>query len=216
MRKDVSIKGLRSISLVFRVWPWYSTWKIQVLQSCTQKNRLQVAKYNDSYFLFFFQQLIQINGLVVKVSHSESDDLGSIPDECWNALRGQFAWYWARQCTDTRAYYIAVLSIISFFWISSVAISRWRVVSLYTTIWLPIIWRTGARSRASPRPHVLAWHMGRDYSDCRALELHFFLISRKYRKKEGFVRDFSKAHAQDWSSTCGQVQAQGPTGQQKG
>ena len=39
---------------------------------------------------------------VVKVSHRESGDMGSIPDECWNALPslGRFAWHWARQCTD--------------------------------------------------------------------------------------------------------------------
>ena len=37
MLSDVSIKGLPSRILVFRVWPWYSTLKIQVLQSCKQK-----------------------------------------------------------------------------------------------------------------------------------------------------------------------------------
>ena len=46
-----------------------------------QKNRLQVAKYDESYIVFF-RVLIHTNGLVVKVSHSEFGYLGSIPDEC--------------------------------------------------------------------------------------------------------------------------------------
>ena len=56
------------------------------------------------------------------------------------------------------------------------------------------------------RPYVQAWHIGKDYGDCRASDLLgadwqpyqwrlFFLISRKYRKNEGLIRDFSKAHA---------------------
>ena len=32
------------------------------------------------------------------------------------------------------------------------------------------------------------------------LWLRLFLISRKYRKNEGLVRYFSKAHAQDWDN----------------
>ena len=50
-------------------------------------------------------------------------------------------------------------------WILSVTISRWQ------TIWLPLIWRAWTRALASNRPHVLAWHIGRDYCDCRASEL---------------------------------------------
>ena len=46
-----------------------------------------------------------------------------------------------------------------------------RVVNLNTTIRLPLFWRTWTRARARTRPHVLAWHMGRDYSYCRASEL---------------------------------------------
>ena len=127
MRWNLSIKGLSAIILVFRVWPWYSTWKIQERQSCTQKKPLQVAKYDGSYTVFF-EQVIRTYGLVVKVSHNESGDMGSIPDECWNALQHlcHFAWHWARQCTGTSAFYIAALSIIFFSWISSVAISPWQ------------------------------------------------------------------------------------------
>ena len=46
-----------------------------------------------------------------------------------------------------------------------------RVVNLNTTIRLALFWRTWTRARAHTRPHVLAWHMGRDYSDSRASEL---------------------------------------------
>ena len=71
-----------------------------------------------------------------------------------------------------------------------------RVVNLNTTIQLPLFWRTSTRARARTRPHVWAWQMGRDYSDCRASELtdlqvsatqwlRIFLIPRKYRKNEG-------------------------------
>ena len=45
-----------------------------------KKNQLQLAKYGETY-TGFFKQLIQTNGLVVKVSSSESGNLGSIPDE---------------------------------------------------------------------------------------------------------------------------------------
>ena len=48
-----------------------------------------------------------------------------------------------------------------------------RVVNLKKTIMIrfPLFWRTWTRARASTCPHVLAWHMGRDYSYCRASEL---------------------------------------------
>ena len=60
--------------------------------------------------------------------------------------------------------------------------------------------------QACTRPHVLAWHKGRDYRYCwhrlslgadrpPGLWLRLFLISRKYREKKGLVRDFFKAHA---------------------
>ena len=81
------------------------------------KKRLQVAKhfkwYDESYTLFF-SRLTRTNGWVVKASRRESGDLGSISIECWNSLPplGHFAWHWARQCTDTRTFYIAALTII--------------------------------------------------------------------------------------------------------
>ena len=52
---------------------------IRVRQSWTQKNRFQMANYDESYAVFF-NQSIRTNGLVVKVSSSEFGDLGSIPE----------------------------------------------------------------------------------------------------------------------------------------
>ena len=50
-------------------------------QQCVTKNQLQVAKYDESYTVFF-KQLIRSYGLVVKTGCRESGDMGSIPDEC--------------------------------------------------------------------------------------------------------------------------------------
>ena len=127
VREDVPIKGLCSRILEFRVWPWYSSWKIRVWQTCMPKNQLQVAKYDESY-TSFFKQLIWTYGLVVKTGCKESGDMGSNLDDCWSPLQclGHFAWHWARQCTDTSAFYIAALSIFFLSWIWSVAISRWQ------------------------------------------------------------------------------------------
>ena len=46
-------QSLHSRIFIFRVWPWYSIWKIQVQQSCTRKNLLQPAKYDESYTVFW-------------------------------------------------------------------------------------------------------------------------------------------------------------------
>ena len=91
------------------------------------KKQLPVSEQVKSYAVFF-HRLTQTHVLVVKVSRREYGDSGSIPAECWKSLPplGHFAWHWARQCTDTHAFYIAALSIIFFSWISSVAISRWQ------------------------------------------------------------------------------------------
>ena len=77
MRYDVSIKGLRSRNLVFRVWPWYSTWKILAQQSCMPKNGLQMAKYGEWYTVFF-EHLIRTYGWLVKTGCRDSGDMGSI------------------------------------------------------------------------------------------------------------------------------------------
>ena len=141
-----------------------------------QKQWLQAAKYDDSH-TFFFEQLIRTNGLEVKMSRSDFGDFGSIPDECWNALPRlrHFVWNWAaaRQCTDTRALYIAALLIIFFLGFRQWRSRADRVVNLNTTSLLPLFWRTWtwALATGSTRPHVRAWHTGRDYSNCRTSEL---------------------------------------------
>ena len=111
---------------------------------------------------------------------------GSNSDDCWNSLQQRAALVILRGTEPvsavsalTRALLI-LLYLFFFYFISSepLAISRWQSckinVNLKTTIGLPLFWRTwtrAARARARTRPHVLAWHMGSDYSDCRALEL---------------------------------------------
>ena len=102
-------------------------------------------------------------------------------------------WVWFSSCVDTfcspsampwwfcvalspsvhwhTRFYIAALSIIFF-----VGFLQWRsradrVVNLNTTISLPLFWRTWTRALAQTRPHLWSWHMGRDYSYCRASEL---------------------------------------------
>ena len=134
----------------------------------------------------FFKPLIRTNVLVVKVSRSESGDLGSFPDEFWKSLPrlGHFAWHCARHravSALTRALFILLCSLkFLFSWISSVSISRWQSCNLNKTIRPPLFWRTWTRARASTCPRVLAWDMGRDYSDCRASEL-------THRQVSGFV-----------------------------
>ena len=133
--------------------------------------------------------MIQANGLVVEVSSSEFGGLGSIPDECWNSLprlghfaaESQFfARHWARQCTDTSTFYIAhnCWALYNFLFLDFVSGDLAQrhadtVVNLNTTTRLPLFWRTWTLARASTCPHasVRAWHIGRDYSDCRGSEL---------------------------------------------
>ena len=118
------IRGLRTRNLEFRAWPWYSTWTILEQQSCTQKNQLQVAKYNESYTVFF-SQLIRTYCLVVNVSCSESVSVGLIPARCWNS-RCPLTILLGTEPVGalTHALYIAALSIFFPPWISSVEISR--------------------------------------------------------------------------------------------
>ena len=128
-------------------------------------------------------------------------DLDSNPARCWNSLLplGHFAWHWARQCTDTLALF-AKLSIICFFldFVRGYFCTD-RAVNFNTTILLPLFWRTWAGALASSRAQVLAWNVGKDHGYCTASELtdcqisgfSFFLMSRKYSKNEGLVRDFA-------------------------
>ena len=123
-----------------------------------------------------FEKSTRTYGLVVKVNHSESGNLGSIPDDCWNSLPplGHFAWHWACQCTvhwHARCLFCCALYNFSFLGFRQWRSRDDRVVNLNTTIWLALFWRTWSRARARTRWHVRAWHMCRDYGDCRASEL---------------------------------------------
>ena len=73
----------------------------------------------------------------------KSGDLDSIPEECWTLRFSHFAWHWARQCTDTRAAYIAALSIFFLLGFRQWRSRADRVVNLNTTIlrWtFPTLW----------------------------------------------------------------------------
>ena len=145
----------------------------------------------------FFNQLIGTYGLVVKTGCRESGYMGSIPDDCGNPLPRlcHFAWHWASQCTYTRSP-LYCCTLYNFFFLG---FRQWqsladRVVNLNTTIQLALFWGTslGTRARARTHPHVLAWQMGRDYSDCRASELTDWQVSGFWRSVASFIPDFSK------------------------
>ena len=123
---NVSSNGLSSKILVFRFWPWYSTWTILERQSCTLKNRSQVAKYNNIPFF---------RSTVTNLLHSGQGALKWVGwlrfDSCrvlkLSAALGHFAWDWARQCTELCAFILVCSLSLSFLsWILSVVISRWQ------------------------------------------------------------------------------------------
>ena len=95
-----------------------------------QKNRLQVAKYDESYTVFF-ETLIRINGSVVKTGCSESDWVGrSRFDSSWvlkrSAAPGPFCVLSPSVHWHALFLYCCALYNSFFNWISSVAISRWQ------------------------------------------------------------------------------------------
>ena len=77
-----------------------------------------------------------------------------------------------------------------------------RIVNLNATILLPLFWRTWTWALASLAhmcwpgtwPEIISIVEPRGWLTARSVA-SFFLISRKYRKNKGLVRDFSKAHA---------------------
>ena len=155
MQKDVLIEGLSSRILVFRVWPWYSTWKIQVQQSCMQKNWLQVEKYVESYNVFFKQLtrlVAESQGTWVLFLKSAENISSTSAILCGTEPVS----------TLTHSLFILLCFLWFFFWGFRLWLScADRVVNLNTTIWLPLFWRTWTRV-------LLAWHMGKDCSHCRA------------------------------------------------
>ena len=175
MLYDVSIKGLCSRILVFRVWPWYSTWTIWVLQYITHKKSVaggEIWPVTYSFFSNWYKPMAQWLRWVAVSLAPWVLFLISAEMLCSASaiLRGTES-----VSAMTLALFILLqcCTLYNFFFLG---FRQWlsradRVVNLNTTIWLPLFWRTWTRARASTRPHVLAWHMGRDYSYCRASEL---------------------------------------------
>ena len=157
------------------------------------------------------------------MSHRESDDLGSIPDVCWNALQRlrHVAWHWARQCTDKRAFYIAALSIIFFldFVSGDLALTELQILKQ------PSDFHCFEELEVGPGPALA--HMCRPGTSAEIIaivEPQSWLTARsmalfipdfsKIQKNESLLRDFSKAHAPGWSYTfplASQPQTQSPS-----
>ena len=108
--------------------PLISTRAIWDRQFCTLKAVRNSSSNMTIHIPFFssncYEPMAEWLRLVVDSLETRVRLLHSAESFC--PRRGHFAWHWARQCTDTRAFYIAALSIIFFSWISSVAISRWQ------------------------------------------------------------------------------------------
>ena len=113
--------------------------------------------------------------------------MGLIPDECWNSLL-RLSHLALSPSVQWPACFLYCCTLYNFKF-CFLGFRQWRSrtdrVVNYTTNWLPLFWRTWTQALASTRPHVLAWHMGRDYSYCRASELTDCQVS-------GFV------HVQAW------------------
>ena len=110
---------------------------------------------------------------MVETSSSESGDMGLIPDECWNSLL-RLSHLALSPSVQWPACFLYCCTLYNFKF-CFLGFRQWRSrtdrVVNYTTNWLPLFWRTWTQALASTRPHVQAWHMGRDYSYCRASEL---------------------------------------------
>ena len=138
----------------------------------------------------------------------ESGDTGSIPVLCWILLllRGHFVWHKARQCTDTRTFYTAALSIIFFF----LGFRQWRsradrVLTLSMNIRLPLFWSTWSPARSPHSATGAGLAHARDYSNCRASELNcksawplLFLELSKILLDNGLLWGVFNPHPQDW------------------
>ena len=157
MRWCISIKGVESRILVYLVWPWYSTRENLRMTILHAKNQFKVAICNE-WSTFFFGRLIWTNGVVVKASSSESDDMGSIPADVENPCH--FAAI-LQGLTRTLLYCRFLYNFFFLIFVSgvvTVAISRWRALTLDVNIQLPLFW--SAWSQARTRLHVQGWGMG--------------------------------------------------------
>ena len=102
--------------------------------------------------------------------------MGSSRAWCWILPRRcHFAWHWARQCIDTRAFYIAALSVFFFLGFRQWRSRTDRVLILNMNIRLALFWRNSSWSptpaRGKDSATCAGLTHGRDYSYCRASEL---------------------------------------------
>ena len=185
----MSIKGLRSRILVYSVWPWYSTLTIQEQQSYMQKIGCRLRN-TTSHTPFFSVKWYEPRAkwTVFKVSHRESCDMGRVlkpsaaPQPFCVALSPSVHWH-------THFLYCCALYNLFFLGFRQWGSRADRVVNVNTTIWLPLFWRTWT---LATRPHVLAWHISRDYSDCRASDSEMTDRQPCARSVASFFPDVSK------------------------
>ena len=148
--------------------------------------KFQVARYEsyDESYTVYFRRSFRTHGSVVKAVCSELGDLGSIlggaetPCSPLAILCGT---------EPVSALTRARLYCCIFYNCSFLGFRQWRsradrFVNLYTSIWLPLFWRTWTWARASNHPHVRGWHMGRYYSQVSGFVFSWFLETTEKTK----------------------------------
>ena len=156
MRWDVSIKGLRSRILVFRVWPWYSTWKIKARQSCMQKigcrwrNKTRHVPFFSSNRYEPMAQWLAIGRLIaeslatwVQILKSAKTKPSAGPQPFFVALSPS---------VHCQLRFLCCCTLYNFF----LGFRQWRsradrVVNLNMTIRPPLFWRTCRASELTDR-----------------------------------------------------------------
>ena len=168
--------------------------------------QFQVARYDESCTIFFNK--FGMNSWVVKVSHIESGNMGSILAECQTfGCRQQFC-VALRPSVHRHAHlYIAALSIIfSFLDLVSGNLVLTGFLLLNMNILLPLFWSTWSQALGQDLATCAGLAHRRDYSDCRTSEQKsqkvlgycFSLNYRKYLKNSGPQWGFFKPHPPDW------------------
>ena len=117
-------KRFRSRILVYRVWPWYSTWTIRERPSCQQKNWLQVERLDEKYTVFsmnwyepmaqWFKWVVQSRATLVRFPQDRRRLLkvSAAPLPCCVALNPSMHWH-------SMIFKFSFLDFVS-------AISRWQ------------------------------------------------------------------------------------------
>ena len=151
---------------------WYSTWKIRAQWSCMQK--IGCRWWNTTSHIPFFSS--NWNEPMAKWSRWVAKSWVTWVRFLMSAEMPCCASAILRSTEPVSALTHTLFKLLRSLYFVFRGLRQWRsradrVVNLNTTIWLPLFWRTWTRARANTRPHVLTWHMGRDYSYCRASEL---------------------------------------------